>query len=153
MVFNPDPSKQAEEIIFSSKIINTQTPLLTFNNGIVSTKESHKHLGMILDRKLSFKANKGIGLIKRLYNFLPRQTLINIYKSFLRPHLDYVIIYKPSNPPDFDLYLPSSRYGYKSPDFKKNPLQIYFFVYISYATKYKLKDCVERMIVQVCHDF
>ena len=26
---------------------------------------------------------------KRLYNFLPRFTLINIYKAYVRPHLDY----------------------------------------------------------------
>ena len=84
MLFNPDPSKQAVEIIFSTKLITTQPPILTFNNSIVSSKESHKHLGMILDKKLSFdhhlrekiaKANKEIGLIKRLYNFLPRLTL------------------------------------------------------------------------------
>ena len=63
---------------------------------------------MILDSKLNFKchlsekiskANKGIGIIKRLYNFLPRATLINIYKTFVRPHLDYgdVIYDNPSN--------------------------------------------------------
>ena len=63
---------------------------------------------MILDRKLNFKchlsekiskANKGIGIIKRLYNFLPIATLVNIYKSFVRPHLDYgdVIYDNPSN--------------------------------------------------------
>ena len=63
---------------------------------------------MILDKKLRFdhhlrekisKANKGIGLIKRLYNFLPRLTLINIYKCFIRPHLDYgdIIYDNPNN--------------------------------------------------------
>ena len=53
---------------------------------------------MILDSKLNFehhlkekfaKANKGIGLIKHLFNVLPRPVLLNIYKSFIRPHLDY----------------------------------------------------------------
>ena len=40
------------------------------------------------------KANKGIGLIKRLYQYVPRKSLLNIYKSFIRPHLDYCdIIY------------------------------------------------------------
>ena len=63
---------------------------------------------MILDKKLSFdhhlreknaKANKGIGLIKRLYNFLPRLTLIIIYKCFIRLYLDYgdIIYYNPNN--------------------------------------------------------
>ena len=49
-------------------------------------------------KKLSFnhhlkekiaKANKVIGMITRLYTYLPRHTLINIYKAFVRPHLDY----------------------------------------------------------------
>ena len=45
------------------------------------------------------KANKGIGLITRLYAHLPRKTLINIYKAFVRPHLDYgdIIYDNPGN--------------------------------------------------------
>ena len=87
MSFNPDPSKQAKEIVFSKKRCVTQLPVLMFNNNVISSTDSHKHLGMILDSKLSFikhlkekisKANKGIGIIRRLYNFLPRFTLINI---------------------------------------------------------------------------
>ena len=30
-----------------------------------------------------------IGLIRKLWNFLPRPSLLQIYKSFVRPHLDY----------------------------------------------------------------
>ena len=67
----------------------------------------HKHLGFILDSKMSYskhiddkigKANQGIGVIKRLYNYLPRKALLQIYKSFIRPHLDYcdVIYHKPT---------------------------------------------------------
>ena len=53
---------------------------------------------MILDAKLNFeshlkekclKFNKGIGVIKKLQNILPTQALLTIYKSFVRPHLDY----------------------------------------------------------------
>ena len=45
------------------------------------------------------KANKGIGIIKRLSHTLPRKYLITIYKSFIRPHLDYcdVIYDQPNN--------------------------------------------------------
>ena len=45
------------------------------------------------------KVNKGIGVIKKVYNFLPRSSLVSIYKSFVRPHLDYrdVIYDQPSN--------------------------------------------------------
>ena len=35
------------------------------------------------------KCNKLIGLIKRLSINLPRNALLTIYKSFIRPHLDY----------------------------------------------------------------
>ena len=50
-----------------------------------------------IDGKIG-KANQGIGVIKRLYNYLPRKALIQIYKSFIRPHLDYcdVIYHKPT---------------------------------------------------------
>ena len=53
---------------------------------------------MHLDEKLNFnhhinekiaQANKGIGLILILAHVLPKQSLITIYKSFTRPHLDY----------------------------------------------------------------
>ena len=52
MSFNPDPSKQATEIIFSKKRSNIQLPALTFNNNILTPSDSHKHLGLILDRIL-----------------------------------------------------------------------------------------------------
>ena len=35
------------------------------------------------------KAQKGISVIKKLYNILQRNTLLTIHKSFVRPHLDY----------------------------------------------------------------
>ena len=53
---------------------------------------------MVLDTKLDFnlhmknmqsKVNKTIGLLCKIRNILPRQSLITIYKSFIRPHLDY----------------------------------------------------------------
>ena len=49
---------------------------------------------MFLDSKLYFDEHiKGafdsIGLIHKLRNFLPRPSLLQIYKSFVRPHLDY----------------------------------------------------------------
>ena len=86
MSFNPDPSKQAAEIVFFK------------NNNTLTPTNSHKHLGMILDSKLNFKnhlsekiskANKGFGIIRRLYNFLPRASLVNIYRAVVRAHLDY----------------------------------------------------------------
>ena len=54
MIFNPDPTKQAQEIIFSRKTLQRNHPGLMFNNSIVNVTSTHKHLGMIFDSKLSF---------------------------------------------------------------------------------------------------
>ena len=35
------------------------------------------------------KAMKGIGIIRKLNKSLPQHSLITIYKSFVRPHLEY----------------------------------------------------------------
>ena len=35
------------------------------------------------------KAIRGIGILKKLYNVLPKNSLITIYKSFIWPHLGY----------------------------------------------------------------
>ena len=50
-----------------------------------------------VDEKIT-KANQGVGVIRRLYHYLPRNALLQIYKSFIRPHLDYcdVIYHKPT---------------------------------------------------------
>ena len=96
--FNPDRSKQAEEVIFSWISKRSTHPPLVFNNNNVSQTYSQKHLGVILDFKLTFeehlnnvlaKVNKAVGLLRKLRNILPRTTLVTIYKAFIRPHLDY----------------------------------------------------------------
>ena len=98
MTFNPDFNKQAQEVIFSRKIRKTSHPPLTFNNNSVKQVQFQKHLGVYLDSRLDFrehfqntfnKTNKTIGLLRKLQNNLPRAPLITIYKSFIRPHLDY----------------------------------------------------------------
>ena len=35
------------------------------------------------------KVNKTIWPLRKLHNILPREPLLTIYKSFIRPHLDY----------------------------------------------------------------
>ena len=39
----------------------------------------------------------GVGVIRRLCHYLPRKSMIQIYKSFIRPHLDYcyIVYHKP----------------------------------------------------------
>ena len=45
------------------------------------------------------KAYKGIDVLKKLQNIIPRKSLLTIYKSFIRPHLDYgdIIYHQPNN--------------------------------------------------------
>ena len=76
---------------------------------------------MILYSKLNFnnhlsgkinKANKGIGIIRRLYKCLPRASLINIYKAFVRQHIDYGdIIYDNSANATFFQMIESGQYN------------------------------------------
>ena len=86
MLFNTDPSKPAQEVVFSRK--------------------KKEQLGLIPDEKLNFKqhidsallkTNKGISVIKKLRYSLPRKSLLTIYKAFLRPLIDYgdIIYYQP----------------------------------------------------------
>ena len=76
---------------------NENSLLVTFNNA-----------KLLLDKQLSFnehiqskmnKCYKMIGVIKRLSVNLPRDALLRIYKSFIRPHLDYgdTVYDKPHN--------------------------------------------------------
>ena len=114
MQFNPDPKKQANEVILSRKSNKCTYPPVIFNNNIIATCPHQKHLGVVLDSKLDnicsiqnlfnieqkiTKFNKTIGLIRRLSVCLPRKALLTIYECFVRPHLDYgdILYDKPSN--------------------------------------------------------
>ena len=54
MLFNPDLTKQAQEVIFSRKNIKTDHPIVCFNEAPVAHTTCQKHLGMHLDEKLNF---------------------------------------------------------------------------------------------------
>ena len=54
MVFNPDITKQAIEVIFSCKKDKPVHPDLTFNGVPVSREPFTKHLGVYLDSRLNF---------------------------------------------------------------------------------------------------
>ena len=109
MSFNPDLTKQAKEVMFSKKK-KFRVFILSYllNNSLIEQDTTQKHLGLTLDHKLTFqyhanekikKAMKGIGLLRKLQSILPRTSLLTIYKSFIRPHLDYgdVVYDQPSN--------------------------------------------------------
>ena len=67
-----DPQKQAIELLFSRKRDAADHPVLFFDNVPVTKVNEHKHLGIILDMRLSFSAHvkstisrtrKGIGML------------------------------------------------------------------------------------------
>ena len=111
MLINPDPNKQAVEILFSKKQHEKDNyPPLNSNRDNVQTAISQKHLSLVLDSKLNFnehisnkinkehiankinKCNKIIGIMKKFSLFLSRKILLTFYKSFVRPNLDYADI-------------------------------------------------------------
>ena len=120
MNFNPDPSKQAQELLSSRKISFKPYPSLYFNGNLVHQVQLQKHLGLFLDQKLSFdehiqciliKTHKIIGMIRKLQPIIPRAALLTICKSFLRPHLDYgYVIYDRAFNESFQNKLESVRY-------------------------------------------
>ena len=55
MSFNSDPKKQAQEVTFSRKSKAILHPPSVFNNNNVIQTTSQKHLGIILDTRLSFE--------------------------------------------------------------------------------------------------
>ena len=90
MNFNPDPNKRAQEVIFSRKINKINHSPLIFNQILVKSIFSQKHLGMVLNTKFDFNLNlknaksklkKIIRLLRKLQNTLPKQSLIIVYKS------------------------------------------------------------------------
>ena len=92
MLFNPDPSKPAQEVLFLRKKKTQSHPEISLNYIPVERSSYQKHLGLILGEKLNFKQNidntiskinKCIAVVKKLRYRLPRKSLITIYKTFL----------------------------------------------------------------------
>ena len=101
MIFNPDTSKQAQEVVFSRKTEKVNHMSLTFNVKPVAQTSHQKHLGLYIDEKLNFsnhikeiisKVNKGIGIIRKLRYILPRNALLTIYKALTSFYQVFVIL-------------------------------------------------------------
>ena len=73
-------------------------PKLFFNNADVLQTNSQKHLGVVLNSKLTFhdfydiaftKVVKTTDVLRKLNSILPSAVLATIFKTFVRPHLGY----------------------------------------------------------------
>ena len=87
MSFNPDPSKQAQEVLLSNKVTKTNHPNIIFNGNTVQKSANQKYLGLILDEKLTFNGhvtfklttvNKLTNTLSKLYHYVPRDSLVTI---------------------------------------------------------------------------
>jgi hypothetical protein len=76
-------------------------PILRLNGVIINEAETHKHLGLTFNSSLTWtdhinqlvsKASRCIGLLKRIGRDVPRQCLEVLYKSMIRPIMEYADI-------------------------------------------------------------
>ena len=94
-------SSKTKSIIFSVKRIKPSHPNIYFNNQIIENVSNHKHLGVTLCSDLSWRAHifnvyekvsKKLNLLKGLKFKLSRETLSKLYKSLIRPQMEYADI-------------------------------------------------------------
>ena len=85
MPFNPNGSKQAQEVVFSGKSHKFAHPAVLFNNVPFKRCSIQNHLGIHLDETFNFnhhvkekitKANKGTEVIKTLIPFQEMHCLL-----------------------------------------------------------------------------
>ena len=95
MVFNPDITKQATEVIFSCKNRKPVHPDLNFNGVPVAREPFTKHVGVYLDSRLNFSKHKRTSYESHEKNIFVKISIYNrnvldlSYKMYVRRHLDY----------------------------------------------------------------
>ena len=98
IIFNPDLTKQAQELIFSRKTKKLSHPSLSFSNNSLKNSIFQKHLEeLTLDVKLNFvehkknitqKIGKTMVLFCRFQPILPRSFLLVMHETFMRSQFD-----------------------------------------------------------------
>ena len=95
VTINPD---KTESMIFSVKRYKVYHPDLFFDNKKIVDVTQHSHLGLTLSSNLSWKAHilkvyekacRRLNLLKGLKFILNRGTLNRLYKSLIRPLMEY----------------------------------------------------------------
>ena len=78
------------------------------NRTEIQKVKAEKDLGVIIDDKMKFRehitqevniANRNLGIIFRTFSYMDKEMFLNLYKSMVRPHIEYAtqiwsIIYK-----------------------------------------------------------
>ena len=85
--------------IFTNKPCNN-IPDIIIRNNIIARSNTQKFLGIFVDERLTFKTHidkvckkvsSGIGIIKKLRNFIAPNILLKIYNAIIYPHITYAI--------------------------------------------------------------
>ena len=86
-------------MLIQSSRLKSLPPLdIQLDGSSIDQVQTYKYLGVVLSDTLSWdkhihlvhkKAAKGIGLLRRLSWFLPRQALCSMYGAYVPPHLCY----------------------------------------------------------------
>ena len=102
MDFNPTKTKM---VIFSNKNVKSK-PKIQLKGEQIEQVSSHKHLGVFLSQDMKWtthidysikRVKKKLGLLRRQScNLLNRQK-IDIYKTIIRPVIEYGSVFTPSN--------------------------------------------------------
>ena len=70
------------------------------NGDLIDTVSEEKDLGVLFTENLSFskhisnaaaKANRVLGLIRRSFSYITKESFLVLYKSYVRPHLEYCV--------------------------------------------------------------
>ena len=94
VTFNPN---KTEDMLITNKQVNN-VPILLLNQTPILQVQSHKHLGCTLDKNLRWKshineiitkAGRRVDILRGLKYRFNRKTLEILYKSFIRPILEY----------------------------------------------------------------
>ena len=81
--FNPDPTKQVEEVVFSRKIIPCTHPSLFLNNSLIEQTTIQKHLGLTLDQKVTFQFHVNKKIMKVMWFVINLQVMLFLTNSKL----------------------------------------------------------------------
>ena len=84
-------------IVSSNKVTNVES--LKIYDTALSMVTQYEYLGMLLDNKLGMtqhvdnmykKANSKLGILCKIRRFIKEDTAVRIYKTMIRPHLEYI---------------------------------------------------------------
>ena len=72
----------------------------TMNDNVLETVTEEKDLGILITNNLSFskhtavtaaRSNGILGMIKRAFSYIDKESFLLLYKGFIRPHLEYCV--------------------------------------------------------------